>query len=65
MEQLSVMNKKNLIKTEEWKIYFSFIASWCPDCSFIKPHLPEIEQNSKITLSSVSIVMRIPNWLKN
>ncbi|NLG82842.1 MAG: thioredoxin family protein [Bacilli bacterium] len=23
---------------------FMFSANWCPDCHFIKPHMPEIEE---------------------
>ncbi|AYC73332.1 thioredoxin family protein [Lactiplantibacillus plantarum] len=48
MEQLSVMNKKEFDKKlKNGKYILVFIASWCPDCSFIKPHLPEIEQEFK------------------
>lgn len=48
MEQLSVMNKKEFDKKlKNGKYILVFMASWCPDCSFIKPHLPEIEQEFK------------------
>lgn len=42
------MNKKEFDKKlKNGKYILVFIASWCPDCSFIKPHLPEIEQEFK------------------
>ncbi|MFC4651379.1 thioredoxin family protein [Lactococcus nasutitermitis] len=32
----------NLVSTDGKRVYF-FTAGWCPDCSFIKPKMPEIE----------------------
>jgi thiol-disulfide isomerase/thioredoxin len=44
MEKLPVMNKQELEKRlASGKYVLVFMAEWCPDCSFIKPHLPEIE----------------------
>lgn len=44
MEKLSVMSKIALdTKLKQGKYVLVFMADWCPDCHFIKPHLPEIE----------------------
>ncbi|WP_076460609.1 thioredoxin family protein [Limosilactobacillus caccae] len=46
MEKLAVMNKQELEeKLSNGKYVLTFMATWCPDCSFIKPHLPEIEKD--------------------
>jgi len=31
-------------KTKENKVVMYFTAGWCPDCTFIEPALPEIEE---------------------
>lgn len=44
MEQLSTMNLDELKKKiNQGKYILFFSAGWCPDCSFIKPAMPEIE----------------------
>ncbi|CAI2589550.1 Thioredoxin-like protein YtpP [Apilactobacillus kunkeei] len=44
MEQLPTMNLAELKKTiSDGKYMLFFSADWCPDCSFIKPAMPEIE----------------------
>lgn len=46
MEVLPVMNKADLkSKLNQGSYVLVFTATWCPDCNFIKPHLPEIEQD--------------------
>lgn len=36
------------------KVIVMFTANWCPDCTFIKPFMPEIEKNnSEYTFYSV------------
>lgn len=45
MEQLAKMNKQELEeKLAEGKYILFFTADWCPDCRFIKPAMPEIEE---------------------
>ncbi len=45
MEQLAKMNKQELEeKLAEGKYVLFFTAGWCPDCRFIKPAMPEIEE---------------------
>ncbi|OUN60947.1 thiol reductase thioredoxin [Ligilactobacillus salivarius] len=45
MEQLAKMNKQELEeKLAEGKYVLFFTADWCPDCRFIKPVMPEIEE---------------------
>ena len=45
MEQLAKMNKQELAeKLAEGKYVLFFTADWCPDCRFIKPAMPEIEE---------------------
>jgi len=45
MEQLAKMNKQELEeKLAKGKYVLFFTASWCPDCRFIKPAMPEIEE---------------------
>ena len=45
MEQLAKMNKQELEeKLAEGKYVVFFTADWCPDCRFIKPAMPEIEE---------------------
>lgn len=44
MEQLPEMTIKQLReKLSRGNYVLEFMADWCPDCSFIKPALPEIE----------------------
>ena len=45
MEQLAKMNKQELEeKLAQGKYVLFFTAGWCPDCRFIKPAMPEIEE---------------------
>ena len=45
MEQLAKMNKQELEeKLAKGKYVLFFTADWCPDCRFIKPAMPEIEE---------------------
>ena len=45
MEQLAKMNKQELEeKLAKGKYVLLFTAGWCPDCRFIKPAMPEIEE---------------------
>lgn len=45
MEQLAKMNKQELEeKLAKRKYVLFFTAGWCPDCRFIKPAMPEIEE---------------------
>ena len=45
MEQLAKMNKQELEeKLAEGKYVLFFTADWCPGCRFIKPAMPEIEE---------------------
>ncbi|MGX6429490.1 thioredoxin family protein [Levilactobacillus yonginensis] len=44
MEQLPKMSAaelKDVVKDGKTMLFFS--ATWCPDCTFIKPAMPEIE----------------------
>lgn len=44
MQALAKTTKDDLltqIKTGKYMLFFS--ATWCPDCAFIKPAMPEIE----------------------
>lgn len=46
MEQLPKMDQAQLqerIKEGNYVLFFT--ADWCPDCNFIKPAMPEIEQD--------------------
>lgn len=48
MEALPKVTKAELlekIKTGKYMLFFS--AGWCPDCTFIKPAMPEIEAEYK------------------
>lgn len=45
MEALPVMNKDELMaKIKDGKYMLFFSATWCSDCAFIKPSMPEIEK---------------------
>ena len=45
MEQLAKMNRQELEeKLAKGKYVLFFTADWCPDCRFIKPAMPEIEE---------------------
>lgn len=45
MERLPQLNEDQLVKTiGTGKVVLFFTADWCPDCRFIKPAMPEIEQ---------------------
>ncbi|KRM68137.1 thioredoxin [Apilactobacillus ozensis DSM 23829 = JCM 17196] len=43
LEKMSLEQLKNKIQNGQYVLFFS--ADWCPDCSFIKPALPEIEKD--------------------
>jgi len=42
MIQLESIEQFNELK--KGHTVFMFSANWCPDCHFIKPHMPEIEE---------------------
>ncbi|MFD3445274.1 thioredoxin family protein [Microbacteriaceae bacterium 4G12] len=43
MKKLESVEQFQSIKAEE-KVIFLFSADWCPDCRFIDPFMPEVEQ---------------------
>lgn len=46
MEQLATMDEDQLLqKVKQGQYVLFFSAEWCPDCQFIKPAMPEIEQD--------------------
>ncbi|AXX74987.1 thioredoxin family protein [Limosilactobacillus reuteri] len=46
MERLPQLKEDQLIETiGNGKVVLFFTAGWCPDCRFIKPAMPEIEQD--------------------
>ena len=46
MERLPQLKEDQLIETiSNSKVVLFFTADWCPDCRFIKPAMPEIEQD--------------------
>ncbi len=46
MEQIKELNKEKLSEiTKSGRVVLEFSADWCPDCHFLDPFLPEIEQD--------------------
>ena len=46
MKRLPQLKEDQLIETiDNGKVVLFFTADWCPDCRFIKPAMPEIEQD--------------------
>lgn len=46
MKRLQQLKEDQLIETiVNGKVVLFFTAGWCPDCRFIKPAMPEIEQD--------------------
>ena len=46
MKRLPQLKEEQLIDTlGNGKVVLFFTADWCPDCRFIKPAMPEIEQD--------------------
>ncbi|MBB1094798.1 thioredoxin family protein [Limosilactobacillus agrestis] len=46
MKRLPQLKEDQLIETiGNGKVVLFFTAGWCPDCRFIKPAMPEIEQD--------------------
>lgn len=46
MERLPQLKEDQLIATiGNSRVVLFFTADWCPDCRFIKPAMPEIEQD--------------------
>ncbi|WP_102691026.1 thioredoxin family protein [Rummeliibacillus pycnus] len=43
MENLQSVEQYNQLK-EQGKHVFLFTAGWCPDCRFIEPFMPEVEE---------------------
>jgi len=53
MIDLESVEQFNELKTNE-QVVFLFTASWCPDCHFIDPFMPDIEKEfSNLTFVSV------------
>ncbi|MFJ8262487.1 thioredoxin family protein [Rummeliibacillus sp. NPDC094406] len=53
MENLQSVEQYNALK-EQGKHVFLFTAGWCPDCHFIEPFMPEVEEKySEYTFISV------------
>lgn len=42
MKKLESVEQFNELKNNE-KVVFLFSADWCPDCRFIEPFMPEVE----------------------
>ncbi|MBD3110503.1 thioredoxin family protein [Bacillus sp. AGMB 02131] len=42
MKKLESIEQFNELKNNE-KVVFLFSADWCPDCRFIEPFMPEVE----------------------
>ncbi|GAW63912.1 thioredoxin [Ligilactobacillus acidipiscis DSM 15836] len=76
MEMLPKMNLKELEdKLAKGNYVLFFTADWCPDCRFIKPAMPEIEQefsdytfiqvdrDENIDLCQEMMVMGIPSFI--
>ena len=46
MKRLPQLKEDQLLETiGNGKVVLFFTADWCPDCRFIKPAMPEIEQD--------------------
>ena len=53
VENLHSVEQYNALK-EQGKHVFLFTAGWCPDCHFIEPFMPEVEEKySEYTFISV------------
>lgn len=45
MQKLEKMNKEELeVKLAKGQYVLFFTADWCPDCVFIKPEMPNLEE---------------------
>ncbi|RMC24219.1 MULTISPECIES: thioredoxin family protein [unclassified Lactobacillus] len=46
MEQIKELDQAKLTEiTKSGRVVLEFSADWCPDCRFLDPFLPEIEQD--------------------
>ncbi|RMC49115.1 thioredoxin family protein [Lactobacillus sp. ESL0228] len=46
MEQIKKLEQAKLTEiTKSGRVVLEFSADWCPDCRFLDPFLPEIEQD--------------------
>ncbi|MCR1878206.1 thioredoxin family protein [Limosilactobacillus reuteri] len=76
MKRLPQLKEDQLIETiGNGKVVLFFTADWCPDCRFIKPVMPEIEQDfsdytfyevdrdENIDLAAESNVFGIPSFI--
>ena len=76
MEMLEKVNQATLEeKLATGKYVLFFTADWCPDCTFIKPYMPEIEaqftdykflqvdRDENIDLCQELMVMGIPSFI--
>ncbi|MEB2494876.1 thioredoxin family protein, partial [Peribacillus frigoritolerans] len=43
MKSLESMEQFQQLKNEE-NVVFMFSAEWCPDCRFVDPFMPEVEE---------------------
>ena len=62
MKRLPQLKEDQLIETiGNGKVVLFFTADWCPDCRFIKPAMPEIEQD--FDLAAELNVFGIPSFI--
>ncbi|KRL61900.1 thioredoxin family protein [Lactobacillus psittaci] len=48
MEKIDALTKEKFAEiTKEGRVVLEFSATWCPDCRFLDPFLPEIEADFK------------------
>ncbi|MCI1290338.1 MAG: thioredoxin family protein [Lactobacillus sp.] len=46
MKQIKSLDQAKLAEiTKQGRVVLEWSAGWCPDCRFLEPALPEIEQN--------------------
>ena len=44
MEKISTLEQFNELTSTDQEVIVKFYTGWCPDCTFIDPFMPEIEE---------------------
>ena len=64
MEEIKELTPEKLKEiTTNGKVVLLFSATWCPDCRFLDPFLPQIERDGSIDVAKELNIFGIPSFV--
>ena len=64
MEKIKELTEDKLQEiTKSGRVVLEFSATWCPDCRFLDPFLPEIEKD--FSEAKFYFICCLPRWQRN